>query len=257
MFDVVEFQKLRKGTFGKDLYYFEKLESTNVTAGELAQQNAAEGTVVLANEQTGGKGRMDRAWFSPPDLNLYFSVILRPDSLRLHYLPFLAALSLHDTLKHLGVDADIKWPNDVLVEGKKLSGILMQTSTEQSGLRYAILGMGINVNIPQFPAELAETATSMAIEMDAHIARESVLASVLLEFERPYAKMNDLEWTDLCSELERSSTYLRGCPVRVKEHDRILEGTTAGLDEFGGLILETAQGDKIVYAGDVESCRKN
>jgi BirA family biotin operon repressor/biotin-[acetyl-CoA-carboxylase] ligase len=257
MFDVVEFQKLRKGSFGKDLYYFETLDSTNVTAGELAQQNVAEGTVVLANEQTGGKGRMDRSWFSPADLNLYFSLILRPASSRLHYIPFLAALSVHDTLQTLGVDADVKWPNDVLVGGKKLAGILMRTSTEQNALRYAILGIGINVNIPEFPPDLARTATSIALEMGGRVGRESVLASVLLEFERPYQTINDLEWTDLCSELERSSSYLRGCPVQVKEHDRFLEGRTAGLDKFGGLILETADGEKIVYAGDVESCRKN
>lgn len=258
MFDVAAFQKLRKGNFGKDLFYFETLESTNLTAGELALQDAAEGTVVLANEQTGGKGRMNRSWFSPADQNLYFSLLLRPDSTRLHYLPFMAALAIANTVASLGIDADLKWPNDVLVKGKKLSGILMQTSTEKNMLRHAVLGIGINVNVRMFPPELDATATSVILELpEGSAVRESILASVLLDFERHYLAIHELVWSDFCLELESRSSYLRDCPVQVKEHDRILEGTTAGLDEFGGLILDTVDGRKIVYAGDVQSCRKN
>lgn len=256
MFDVVGFQKLRMGSFGEDLRYFETLNSTNTTAAELARQNAPEGTVVLANGQTGGKGRLERAWFSPSDLNLYFSIILRPEPSRLHYIPFLASLAVFDMLRTFGLDADLKWPNDVLADEKKVAGILMQTSAEPNTLHYAILGIGINVNILRFPPELAGTATSMTLELGTHVARESVLASMLLEFERAYETMNDLEWMALCSRFERCSSYVRGCPVRVTEHNRTLEGTTAGLDEFGGLILETVNGKNIVYAGDVESCRK-
>src|SRR5438046_2162717 len=110
MFDVAEFQKRRKGNLGKDLIYFETLDSTNATAEELAGQGAGEGIVVLANEQTAGRGRQDRTWFSPAAQNLYFSIILRPDSSRLHFLPFMAALSVIRAMRPLNIYADLKWP---------------------------------------------------------------------------------------------------------------------------------------------------
>ena len=256
MFDVGNFQGLRKGNFAKEFYYFETLESTMLGAAELAAQGVAEGCVVLANQQTAGRGRKDRTWFSPGDLNLYFSVVLRPPTPLLHFIPFLASLALHRALQGLAIEADLKWPNDVLVGRKKIAGILMQTSVEQEVLHHAILGIGINVNVRSFPAELAPVATSIALETGAPAARESVLASILLEFERPYEKISELGWRDLSADLERRSTYLRSCPVRVRENGRVLEGITAGLDEYGGLIVETETGRQIVYAGDVESCRK-
>lgn len=256
MFDVAEFQKRRRGHFGKVLYYFETQESTNLTAEELAGDNVPEGVVVLANEQTGGRGRKDRSWFSPPDQNVYFSIIVRPHGSRLHFLPFMAALSVIRAIRGLEIKGDLKWPNDVLAGGRKLAGVLMQTSTEQNTLRYAIVGVGINVNTADFPEELSATATSIAREKKETVSRESLLASVLMEFERLYEKMDELVWLEFAAELERCSSYLRGCPVRVRENAQTIEGTTAGLDSFGGLILDTQRGKRIVYAGDVQSCRK-
>lgn len=256
MFDVAEFHTRRKSDLGKELHYFEVIESTNATAEQVATEGAAEGAVVLANEQTAGRGRMDRTWFSPAAQNLYFSIVLRPDADRLHFLPFMAGLALVRALAAVNVQAELKWPNDVCVGSKKLAGILMQTSMEKNKLRYAILGVGVNVNTTQFPEQLVEIATSIAREKRELVHRESMLASILFEFERLYRQIRDLDWKEFVEELQKHSTYLTGCPVCVSESDRVVEGITAGLDAYGGLILETPTGKKVVYAGDVQSCRK-
>ncbi|HSP06016.1 MAG TPA: biotin--[acetyl-CoA-carboxylase] ligase [Acidobacteriota bacterium] len=256
MFSVADFETRRRSRFGNPLYYFEQLDSTNETADQLARQGCPEGTVVLANEQIRGKGRKGNIWFSPADQNLYFSLVLRPESASLKYLPYMVCLSVQQALGRSGVDADFKWPNDVVVRDRKLCGILTQTSMEEQKLQFAIAGCGINVNVLEFPGELRSIATSVAMEAGAPQSREALLASVLLEFERLYEKIDTIGWEEFSAELERASTYLRGCPVRIVHDGEALEGTTAGLDGYGGLKVLTAAGEKTVYAGEVVSCRK-
>ena len=256
MFNVTRFELSRRGKFGANLYYFENLESTNTIAEQLAKQDAAEGTIVLANKQTGGKGRNSRVWYSPADCNLYVSIIVRPQAAKLHFVPFLAGIALVKTLGYLGLNADLKWPNDVLVSQKKISGILIQSSFEQNVLKNAIVGIGINVNLTEFPSNLEETATSMKRELGYAIDRELLLASFLLEFESVYEKMNEVSWRDLKSEVEQHSSILRNCLVIVNENGKMFEGETAGLDFYGGLILQMGPERKVIYAGDVISCRK-
>lgn len=255
MFNVHDFEKRRKGTFGKPLYYFETLGSTNSFAEDLAKEGASEGTLVLANEQTEGKGRKANSWYSPPDCNLYFSLVLRPDPSRLTYVPFLAGLAVVHAVKNHGLEGDLKWPNDVLINEKKVCGILVQTVSDQTPLAYAILGCGINVN-SSFPPELQETATSIAIENGRSVAREPILADFLLEFERRYERIDRMPWSVLCRELESTSSYLRGCEVEVRESGGTVRGITEGLDGFGGLILRTEEGSRVFYAGEIQSCRK-
>jgi BirA family biotin operon repressor/biotin-[acetyl-CoA-carboxylase] ligase len=256
MFDVARFQRRRKGRFGRDLYYFEEQESTNLTAQELARDGAAEGTLVLADRQTGGKGRKGNAWFSPAEVNLYFSLILRPDISRVHHLPFLAALSVAAALQLLGLEVDLKWPNDVLLGERKVGGILIDTSTEQGKLIFAVLGCGINANTVVFPSELERSATSVLLARGEEVSREGLLASFLLEFERVYEKIDETSWASVCAELEKHSSYLRGCSVEVRQEGRVIEGTTCGLDNYGGLIIQTAGGRETVYAGEVQTCRR-
>jgi len=131
VFDVQDFEKRRRRNFGKPLYYFETVRSTNSLAEELAREGASEGTLVIANEQTEGKGRKANSWYSPPDCNLYFSLILRPDATRLTYVPFLAGLAVVHAAKSHGLSADLKWPNDVLINEKKVCGILVQTVSDE------------------------------------------------------------------------------------------------------------------------------
>lgn len=256
MFFVAEFGRIRGGKFGNPLFYFETLESTNTTAEKLAREGCPEGTVVLANEQTGGKGRKGSAWFSPSDQNLYFSLVLRPDSASLKYLPYMACLSVQRAVSRLGIYADFKWPNDVLVEDRKLCGILIQTAIEEQRLQFAVVGFGINVNVHEFPESLQAHATSVALETGEPEDREPLLAFVLLEFERLYEKIDDTSWESFSAELESSSSYLRDCPVKVIQEGKTIEGITRGLDSHGGLRIETAEGKEVVYAGEVVSCRK-
>ena len=256
MFSVSDFESRRRGRFGAPLYYFEQLESTNVMAEQLAREGRPEGAVVLANEQTGGRGRKGNAWFSPADVNLYFSLVLRPGLPALRYLPYIACLSVQTALAHCGIAADFKWPNDLVVRDRKICGILIQTAMEEQRLKYAIAGSGINVNVLEFPEELRGLATSAALEAGSGLSREALLASVLLEFERLYEKIDATGWEEFSARLERTSTYLRGCPVKIVQDGETVEGTTGGLDPFGGLKVATAGGEKIVYAGEVVSCRK-
>lgn len=256
MFNVTDFERRRKGEFGKTLYYFEELESTNILALELAKENCPEGTVILANSQTAGKGRKGNFWFSPADTNLYFTIVLKPDRSRLHYIPFCSGLAVARALEIAGITADLKWPNDVLVNGRKIAGTLIETSIEQGNLQYAIVGCGINVNTREFPEEWRRVATSVFLERQKPLLREAFLASVLFELERLYGRIEEISWQELISEVEKHSSYFRDCEVKVKLQDEIVEGLSGGLDEFGGLIVNTAGGRKVVYAGEVLECRK-
>jgi len=253
MFNVAEFHHDRKSKLGSEFYYFDSLESTNKIAEQFAREGCVEGTVVLANQQTGGKGRKGNPWHSPPDVNLYFSLVLRPELSRLHYLPFISALSIARVLEDQALQPDIKWPNDILVSGKKVCGILIETAVEQSKVSNAIVGFGINVNVTQFPEVLQSTAGSILQLKGSAVSRELLLASLLQHFE----KLNDLPWDDLVSQVEKKSSYTRDCRVTITAPDgEVTEGMTAGLDSFGGLILVTDSGRKTFYAGEVQECRR-
>lgn len=257
MFDADNFLRLRKGNFGGEFYCFDRLESTNQTALTLAERGSPEGTVVLANEQTKGRGRKGSHWYSPRDVNLYFSILLYPDLSRLQYLPFAAGLSVVRALETIGLKSDLKWPNDILVRGKKVSGVMIETSIEQSRLQHAVVGCGVNVNDRMLPTELQESATSIALEKGSAISREALLASILLEFETLYEKIDGMTWAEFSLEVEKHSTYLNGSHVRILQDGEAFEGVTSGLDAYGGLILTSPSERRVFYAGEVQSCRKN
>ena len=257
MFDVQRFQILRKGNFGSELRYYEEIESTNPVALELARNRATEGTVVLADRQLQGRGRNSHGWFSPGGVNLYFTMILYPDTDRLHYLPFLVALSIARTLEQFGVSCDLKWPNDVLVQGKKISGILIQTSMEENRLQFALVGVGINLNIKAFPSDLEPIATSVLQVTGKDVDREEFFASQLLALEQLYKRSREMTWEELSAAFKSKSSFVEGCEVRITQDGKVTMGTTAGLDPMGGLILKTTTGQEVFYAGEVQSCRKN
>jgi BirA family biotin operon repressor/biotin-[acetyl-CoA-carboxylase] ligase len=257
MFEVSTFFEKRKGDFGQEFYYFDRLESTNEIAIRLAQEGHPEGTVVLANEQTKGRGRKGNTWYSPADVNLYFSIILYPHSDQLQYLPFCAALAVVRALERIELRAEVKWPNDVLVNGKKISGVLVETAMEQNKLLYAVVGCGINVNDIRLPLELEKAATTVAIEKTAPVSREDLFASILLEFENLYEKIGQVSWKEFCLELEKHSSFLHGCQVRILQDGKVFEGITSGLDSYGGLVVTTSFDRKVFYAGEVLECRKN
>jgi BirA family transcriptional regulator, biotin operon repressor / biotin---[acetyl-CoA-carboxylase] ligase len=256
MFDVAKFQKFRKGNFGSRLHYFDEIDSTNRVAADLARTGAEEGAVVLADSQTKGRGRNVHTWYSPAGVNLYFTVILSPPTDRLHYLPFLVGLSIAQTLELWKIECDLKWPNDVLVNGKKVCGVLIQTSMEDNRLQFALAGIGINVNARNFPEELQPIAISLAKITNEEIDREKFLADILLELEQLYGRMASMSWEELTDQIGRRSSFLRGCAVQIEQQGEIISGITDGLDAMGGLIVRTPAGKETFYAGEILSCRK-
>src|SRR4029078_2304644 len=144
----------RSGTFGRQIFYYQEIDSTSRIAAEKAREKIPEVSIVFADAQTQGKGRGTHAWFSPADINLYFTVILYPQNEHIHYLPFLSGLAISLTLEKYGIESDLKWPKVVVANGKKIAGILIQTALEENRLQYALIGIGMNLNVVEFPLEL-------------------------------------------------------------------------------------------------------
>jgi len=235
---------------------FESLPSTNTELARLASEGAAEGLAVVADEQTAGRGRLQRAWSSPKGAGLYFSILLRPSIPTEHWplITFMAALAVGDALlEAAGLQTDIKWPNDLLVNERKICGILAEAIETPAG-RAVILGIGINLTQNAFPPELETAATSVSQATGRHAVRETILATLLPALSRWYALLNEpgkivAAW---CSR----SSYATGKLVQVSNGDEVWQGTTCGVEHDGALRLRTVSGDiRLVRAGDVYSVR--
>ncbi len=237
---------------------FDSLPSTNSEAARQAQTGAAEGLCVVAAEQTAGRGRLDRKWISPKNAGLYLSLLLRPtfEQSLWTLVPLMAAVSVHDTLQRVcELKVDIKWPNDIMVDEKKVCGILAETVDTPQG-KALIVGIGINLNNDAFAPDL-QTATSIASATGQRPDPEAVLQELVRSFVRSYQKLKQQEGRaevdkDWC---ERSS-YCMGKRVRVTEGCKSFSGTTRGIEPDGALRVETEMGElKIVRAADVSSLR--
>jgi BirA family biotin operon repressor/biotin-[acetyl-CoA-carboxylase] ligase len=237
---------------------FDSLSSTNTEALAQARQGADEGLCIVAREQTAGRGRHAREWVSGKDAGLYFSIVLRPriETRVLPLLTLMGAVAVFEVLKEAGLEPDIKWPNDLLVSEKKICGILAEMADTPKG-RVVVVGIGINLSSSDYPPELAETATSIEYETgQAPDAGELLLS--LTRFFSEYYEM--LHRSDGPEEVRRMwaarSSYFSGKQVRVTTANKVISGTTAGIEENGALIVETTDGVKeIVHAGDVERLR--
>jgi BirA family biotin operon repressor/biotin-[acetyl-CoA-carboxylase] ligase len=238
---------------------FDSLPSTNTEAARQASLGAPEGLCVVAREQTAGRGRQQRAWASPKDAGLYFSVVLRPrmDARAWPLVTLAAAVAAADALtESFGLEADIKWPNDLLAGGRKLCGILAETFETPRG-RAVVLGVGINLTNRAFPPEILSTATSVEEQTGRAPDRERLLASLTRALARRYEilQAEGGEATTL-REWESRSTFARGRRVRVALAEETFEGTTRGLEPDGALRVETDDGEiRIVRAGDVTAVR--
>jgi BirA family biotin operon repressor/biotin-[acetyl-CoA-carboxylase] ligase len=231
--------------------YFATLDSTMLEAARLAEAGCAHGTVVIADEQTAGQGRHGRRWHSEPGAGLYASIVLRPD-LRPDSLPVLtlalglaAADAIADTS---GLKCDLRWPNDVMLEGRKVAGILVQLLDS-----VAIAGIGINVNHVAFPKEIAEEATSLRIVSNRLYSREQLLVTLLEAVERNCGVLAGEDGRQkILMMFSRRSSYARNKRVTVEQGHSRVEGTTAGLDPSGFLILRKDDGtEDLVLAGGV------
>ncbi|MFC1933191.1 biotin--[acetyl-CoA-carboxylase] ligase [Chloroflexota bacterium] len=235
---------------GQRVIYYPSATSTNEVAKQEAQQGAAEGTAILADEQTAGKGRLKRVWLSPGG-NIALSIILYPSLANLPSLIMLASLAVvHSIEAATGLKSQIKWPNDVLINGRKVCGILIESDVQGNAVNYTIIGIGINVNLKlaDFP-EIQPIATSLSDELGGEVSCLSVIRCLLVEIERLYLALSTggsiyEEWRD--------SLITLGGRIRVKSGETVYEGVAESVARDGSLLLRGFDGSltKIV-AGDV------
>ncbi|MGC8773876.1 MAG: biotin--[acetyl-CoA-carboxylase] ligase [Chlorobaculum sp.] len=237
---------LATASFGRNFIYLESIDSTNLLARASAREGAVEGTVVVADSQTGGRGRMRRAWVSPAGVNLYCSIVLRPPvpSVRVPEVPLVAAAAIHEavTQECPGLAAFIKWPNDIITGGRKLCGILCEMESEPDCTHFVVVGFGLNVNLDPVPEELREIATSIAIETGSRMSRARLLAAVLNRFEQLYRDWLEKENLAFILPYLEAHAWLKGRELKIEQFNTVLTGTEAGLSPQGHLLLRTADG---------------
>ena len=248
--------RLHSRRLGRNFEYLPSCASTNDEIAARALAGCAEGLLVVAGEQIGGRGRRGRVWHSPAGENLYFSMLLRPALPAALAAPvtLLAGTALAASLSALGFAPQLKWPNDVLLDGgggpRKVAGILTEMASEASRVRYVILGVGINVNAQEFPDDLADRATSLRLVRGQRVDRGDVLAAFIHAFEPIYDDFVAHGPSAALSEWHRYATLGQVCWVD-REGGRI-EGVAEGVDELGALLVKTAAGDSVsVHAGEV------
>jgi BirA family biotin operon repressor/biotin-[acetyl-CoA-carboxylase] ligase len=237
---------------------FESLPSTNTELSRLASEGAEEGVSVVADEQTAGRGRLQRAWSSPKGAGLYFSILLRPriPVERWPLITFVAALATSDALLEGGaVETDIKWPNDLLANERKICGILAEAIETPTG-RAVVLGIGVNLTNEAFPAELINTATSVTNESGRVAEREPILTALLQALARWYSLLHETDGAEkIAAAWSSRSSYANDKLVHVTNGDESWHGRTRVIENDGALRLETAQGIQLIRAGDVNSLR--
>jgi BirA family biotin operon repressor/biotin-[acetyl-CoA-carboxylase] ligase len=244
--------------FKPQILRYKSLPSTNNEAARLAALGAEEGLAVVAEEQTAGRGRLQRSWVSPMGAGLYCSVLLRPKFSvdRWPLITFVAALSVSDALLESGnLETDIKWPNDLLAGERKICGILAEVIETEEG-RAVVLGMGVNVTREAFPEELSSMAISVEEATGRTIETNTILHFLLRALTRWYPLLAEIDGDEkIIAEWISRSSYAEGKLVRVVNGDDTLTGTTRGLAPDGALLLETDRGIVTVRAGDVVRVR--
>ncbi len=242
---------LSKGIVGSRILYFDSLPSTMDRARAEAESGTAEGSVIVAEEQTKGRGRFQRQWLSPKGHNLLFSVVFRPSLEQLNQMNMASSLTVTLALSRLAnTEATIKWPNDIRISGKKIAGVLIESTLEASNVKYAVVGIGINVNwSPPPESKLIYPATSLAEQIGKTTSRTDVLRAVLKELNTLYAQVKSgnsvrEQWS------KRLDTI--GQHVRVGMGNDTLEGIAKDVDDKGNLVIQRTDGSTVaVAAGEV------
>ncbi|WP_410768393.1 biotin--[acetyl-CoA-carboxylase] ligase [Fontibacillus sp. BL9] len=250
-------ERLQTRTFGRQLKILNVTSSTQEEVRRLAEEGAPSGTLVIAEEQTGGRGRQGKKWFSPPHKGIWMSLLLRPQR-PLSFAPQLTLLTAvavcRAVRKVSGIDAGIKWPNDLLVQGKKICGILIESAGEDERIKYCITGIGIDVNVDrdEMPAELHDIATSLKMESGQVQNRAELIAAVMYELELLYTLYEEEGFAPIRHLWEALSVTL-GRRVTVKTAQGDVNGTAEALDESGALVVLDDGGKNImIFSGDVQ-----
>lgn len=242
--------------FGRKAVLLASTLSTQGDVLKLAEQGQAEGAVVIAEEQTGGRGRFGRQWFSPPGKGIWMSVLLRPD-LPLQHTPQLTLLTGVAVCRAVracsGADAGIKWPNDVLIDGRKVCGILLESTVEDHEVRYCIAGIGVDVNFDpeDYPEDLTTIATSLKMETGQSVDRTKLTAAILTELEQLYF-LYQKEGFGVISALWEALSVSMNREITVTNPHGVIEGKAIGLDPSGALIVEKHDGEHtLIISGEI------
>ena len=243
---------LKTKFIGKNYFYFEEIDSTNIQA---KRENYEDGTVIFAESQTAGKGRKNRKWQSHKGLGLYFTIALKPD-MEVNYLSHFSLLFNYSVFKVLRnyVDREIKikWPNDIYLNGKKITGFLIESSIENNSISKLIVGVGINVNqsLKDFEEDIKEVATSLKIEEGKTFNRKEIFLDILQQIEKDYLKFIKEKYLDI-KKIEENLLWLNQDVMILEDGKPILSGKLIGLNEDGSLMLKTDEGLRFVYVGDL------
>jgi BirA family biotin operon repressor/biotin-[acetyl-CoA-carboxylase] ligase len=241
---------------GRDIRVFQETTSTNDVAEKLARDGVAEGVVVFAESQTTGRGRLGRKWISPANKGLWFSVLLRP-ALRPQdatQLTVVSATALRRAIENqTGLKPEIKWPNDIMIRGRKVAGILTELSAELDRVKYLILGIGVDVNLnaSDFPTDLRKMATSLKAELGKAVARAELAVTILRQLDHDYARISGGEFTTVAEEWEEHCTTI-GRHIVIRTGERQIRGRAESLGPDGALLLRTDHGHlERIVGGDV------
>ena len=239
----------------KNLEYYDEIDSTNNRAKALGEAGGADGTLFVAETQTAGKGRRGRCWQSPAGSSISMSILLRP-VMNPSDAPMLTLVMAYAATKALRekteLDIGIKWPNDLVVSGKKISGILTEMSAEIDYINHVVIGVGINVNQDTFPDDIKETASSLKMELGKRIKRSGLIAAVMKNFEKYYEIFQETEDLSGLKELYNSMLVNKDREVKVLEPGNEYKAYAIGINQTGELIVRTPDGkEKEIYAGEV------
>ncbi|HEU4963711.1 MAG TPA: biotin--[acetyl-CoA-carboxylase] ligase [Bacilli bacterium] len=259
--DLVTAAEVREGLttslLGQPIIYRDSIDSTNILAQQLASEGAVEGTLVIADEQTSGRGRRGRNWFSPPHSGVWMSLILRPNLPIAHaaQVTLVAAVALARALTQLtGQNAGIKWPNDILFDQKKCCGILTEMKADHDRIHHLVVGIGINVNVPEadFPEELSKIATSLQAVKGSPIPRAQVVQTVLAEFEPLYRRYVEHGGFATIRDDWKKQSITIGRDVVAQTGQGEVRGKALDIDEFGVLFVEKADGTvEKIFSADI------
>jgi len=256
---IAEIKSRLRGDIGREIFFYDTVGSTNAVASEIAPKTV-EGAVVLADTQSKGKGRLGRVWVSPPGVNIYMSIILKPDirPMDATLITVMSSVACATALRKVtGLNVTIKWPNDLIIQNKKLCGILTELKTERNRIIFAVAGIGINVNadIDEFSEDVKSIATSLKNETGIIYSRTEIVAETLNEIDRWYKTLKVMDRDMLLCEWKRLSSTL-GREVMVVTGQGTLTGFALDLDTEGMLMIKLTSGEvKRISSGDVTIVR--
>ncbi|MDY6863279.1 MAG: biotin--[acetyl-CoA-carboxylase] ligase [Thermodesulfobacteriota bacterium] len=247
---------LKTSYIGKKIYYYDVTDSTNIKAKELAMDGEKEGSIILAEAQTAGRGRLKRKWLSPKGSNILLSVILRPrlELKEVFLITMVASVAIAKIVRsHIKLAAEIKWPNDIYIKGKKVCGILTEFNTEKEIIDFIVLGVGINVNFnTAFYPEIKEVATSLSMEKGKKISRNKLLLQFLFQLEKEYEELKRKKVEELRKSWCDYSCVL-GKNVTIESFGTIYYGKALNIDKEGSLIIQNKEGQlERILSGDVQ-----